>query len=64
MADILYVADMAKKYGKTEAAIRQAVSRGADWLPKPFRMGNRIAWRAVDVDRFLAAQSRGGCGRS
>lgn len=62
-ADVLYVSDMARKYGKTEAAIRMAVTRGADWIPKPFKMGSRIAWRAEDVDRFLKEQSESTSGR-
>jgi hypothetical protein len=33
-AQVLYVPDMAKLLGRTEAAIRSAVARGgADWLP-------------------------------
>lgn len=61
--EILYVPDMAAKLGKTEAAIRQAFYRGADWLPKPFRMGSRIAWRVKDVDAFFEARSQKTDGR-
>lgn len=56
--DVLYVADLAKKLGRTEAAIRAAVNRGADWLPPSFPMGRRLAWRREDVDRFLAEQAK------
>lgn len=54
---VLYVADLAKLLGRTEAAIRTGVNRGVEWLPKPFPMGRRLAWRRQDVDDFLAAQA-------
>jgi hypothetical protein len=54
---VLYVADLAKKLGRTEAAIRAGVNRDADWLP-PRLKGHRLAWRTVTVDAFLAAQER------
>lgn len=57
-ADVLYIADLAKKLGRTEAAIRSGINRGVDWLPKPFPMGRRIAWRRADVDAFLAEQAK------
>lgn len=59
-ADVLYVPDIARKFGRTEAAIRMAVNRGAEWLPKPFKQGSRIAWLAEDVDRFLRERSQSG----
>jgi predicted DNA-binding transcriptional regulator AlpA len=55
---VLYVPDMAKMLGRTEAAIRTAVNRGAEWLPPSFPMGRRIAWRRADVDAFIAAQAK------
>lgn len=57
-SDVLYVPDLARKLGRTESAIRTAVNRGANWLPPSFSMGRRLAWRAVDVDRFLAEQAQ------
>lgn len=62
-ADVLYVPQLAKLLGRTDAAIRTAVNRGADWLPKPFRMGVRLAWRREDVDRFLEERSKQTDGR-
>lgn len=58
-ADVLYIADMARKLGRTEAAIRAAVNRDVDWLPKSFKMGRRIAWRSSTVDAFLAKREKG-----
>lgn len=55
---VLYVAQMAALLGRTEAAIRAAVNREVEWLPPPFYMGRRVAWRKEDVDRFLAAQAK------
>jgi len=51
--DVLYVDDLAKKLGRTEAAIRSAVARGgADWLP-PRLNTRRLSWRRATVDEFL-----------
>lgn len=52
-ADVLYVPEMARKLGRTEAAIRSAVARGgADWLP-PRMNTRRLSWRRQTVDDFL-----------
>jgi predicted DNA-binding transcriptional regulator AlpA len=59
-AQILYVPQLAAILGRTEAAIRSAVNRGADWLPPSFPMGRRLAWRREDVDSFLAQQAKKG----
>lgn len=50
---ILYVPDMAKKMNKTHAAIRAAVSRGSESVPKPFKLGQKWAWVEADVDSFI-----------
>lgn len=55
---VLYVHDLAKMLGRTESAIRAAVNRSADWLPPPFPMGRRLAWRRADVEAFLAARAQ------
>jgi predicted DNA-binding transcriptional regulator AlpA len=55
---ILYVADLARMLGRTEAAIRAAVNRKANWLPPSFPMGGRLAWLRQDVDKFLASQAK------
>ena len=52
-SDVLFVADMARKLGRTEAAVRAAVNRGgADWLP-PRLNTRRLSWRRETVDQFL-----------
>lgn len=56
---VLYVPDLARRLGRTEASIRSAVNRDADWLPPPFPMGRRLAWRVSDVDEFIAKQAKG-----
>lgn len=56
--DVLYVADLARKLGRTESAIRAGVNRSVDWLPPAFPMGRRLAWRRVDVESFLAAKAK------
>lgn len=54
---VLYVADLAKMLGRTETAVRAAAGRGAKWLPPPFPMGRRLAWRREDVEAHIAAQA-------
>ena len=57
VSDVLYIEQMAKRLSRTETAIRAAVNRDVDWLPKSFKLGRRIAWRASDVDAFLAKKA-------
>lgn len=54
---ILYIADLARMLGRTEAAVRSAVNRGAPWLPPSFPMGRRLAWRRADVEKFFQTQA-------
>lgn len=56
--EILYVTDLARLMGRTEAAVRTAVNRRAAWVPPPFNVGRRIAWRRVDVDAWFARQAK------
>lgn len=69
-SDVLYVPDLARKLGRTEASIRSAVNRGdADWLP-PRMQTRRLAWRRQTVDEFLKgletkpAKKAGGKGKA
>lgn len=57
-ADVLYVPDLARKLGKTEAAVRMGVARSSDWIPPAFKLGRRIAWRTADVDAWLAKRAK------
>lgn len=54
-SEVVFVAGLAKMLGRTEAAVRQGLSRGVDWLPKGFRMGTRHCWLKEDVRAFLRA---------
>lgn len=58
--DVIYVAQMAERLGRTKAAIRAGHRRGVDWLPPAFRMGRLLAWRPADVDAFLKARAKKG----
>jgi len=43
-AQVLYVPDMAKLLGRTEAAIRSAVARGgADWQLRPYYVCRQVS---------------------
>lgn len=65
MSDVLYIPDMARKLGRTEAAIRAAVqrdrSRGSrkKALPPAFKLGSMWCWRVADVDAWLARKAAG-----
>lgn len=56
--EILYVPQMAKRLGRSKAAIRSAHQRKADWLPPAFHMGRLLAWRSDDVESFLKARAK------
>jgi len=58
-ADVLYVPELAAKLGRSEAAVRMAVARRSDSVPRPFYLGRRIAWRREDVDGWLAKKAKG-----
>jgi hypothetical protein len=53
--EVVDVAGLGRMLGRTEAAVRQGISRGVDWLPKSFRMGSRHCWLKDDVRAFLLA---------
>lgn len=57
-SEVLYVQQLAQLLGRSEAAIRAAANRQSAWLPPPFPMGRRLAWRRSDVDKFLAEQAK------
>ncbi len=51
--EILYVADLARKLGRTESGVRMAVHRRSESVPPHFMLAGRIAWRAEDVTTWL-----------
>lgn len=65
VSDVLYVADVAQKLGMTESAVRMAVARDKGRgerkraLPKPFKIGAKLAWRRQDVDAWLERKAGG-----
>lgn len=50
---VLYVPEMAKMLGRTEAAIRASVNRASDDIPPRLLIGRRICWRRETVKRWL-----------
>jgi len=52
-SEIIYIDGLGRMLGRTEAAVRQGLSRGVDWLPKSFKMGSRHCWLREDVREFL-----------
>lgn len=52
-SEIIYVADLARILGRTEASVREGIRRGVSWLPKGFKMGVRHCWLRADVMQFL-----------
>ena len=51
---LLGVADLAARWGKTEAAIRKARARRQP-LPPAIKIGNSVLWRLSDVEAFETA---------
>jgi hypothetical protein len=51
--EVVFVGGLAKMLGRTEAAIRQGITRGVNWLLKSFRIGTRHCWLKQDVRVFL-----------
>jgi len=60
--DVLYVADIARKLGRTERAIRLAIIAKSESIPTPFKMGKLWAWRVSDVDQWLKEKAEGSGG--
>lgn len=57
-ADVLYVPDLARRLGTTETAVRHALANRSGAVPRgAFKLGRRWAWRAADVERFLAEKA-------
>lgn len=56
--EILYVPDLAKLLGLTEAAVRGAYYRRSGAIPKGFKLGAKLAWRRATVMEFLADRER------
>lgn len=52
-SEVIYVADLARILGRTEASVREGIRRGVSWLPKGFKMGIRHSWLKADVMQFL-----------
>lgn len=52
-SEVIYVADLARILGRTEASVREGIRRGVPWLPKGFKMGIRHCWLREDVMQFL-----------
>lgn len=53
--EVLYVQDLARMLGMTEAAVRGHYYRRSGAIPKGFKLGNKIAWRRASVLEFLKA---------
>lgn len=52
-SEVIYVADLARILGRTEASVREGIRRDVPWLPKGFKMGIRHCWLRADVMQFL-----------
>lgn len=50
---VLYIRDVCAMLGATRDRVRGMIDRGE--LPKPFRLGRRLAWRRGDVEQAIDA---------
>lgn len=58
-SEVVYVAGIAKIFGKTEASIREGIRRGVDWIPPGFKLSGQHAWLKSDVISFLKDMATG-----
>jgi predicted DNA-binding transcriptional regulator AlpA len=56
--EVIYIPEFARMFGRTEAAISKAISRGCHDLPVPFKIGHRYAWRIDAVREWLERAGR------
>lgn len=56
--EVLYVAELAKLLGLTEAAVRGHYYRRSGATPKGFKLGAKLAWRRCTVLQFLEDRER------
>lgn len=56
--EVLYVADLARLLGITEAAVRGHFYRRSGAIPKGFKLGTKLAWRRSTVLQFLEDRER------
>lgn len=58
-SEVVYIAGIAKIFGKTEASIREGLRRRVTWLPVGFKIAGQHAWMKDDVMGFLRSMSAG-----
>lgn len=56
--EVLYVPELARLMGMTEAAVRGHYYRRSGAIPKGFTLGRRLAWRRATVMQFLEDRER------
>lgn len=56
--EVLYVPELAKLLGMTEAAVRGHYYRRSGAIPKGFKLGTKLAWRRATVLSFLEDRER------
>lgn len=57
-SQVLYVPELARLLGMTEAAVRGAYYRRSGAIPRGFTLGRRLAWRRASVLAFLDERER------
>lgn len=58
-SEVVYIAGLAKIFGKTESSVREGLRRGVPWLPRSFKIAGQHAWLKADVQSFLKALADG-----
>jgi predicted DNA-binding transcriptional regulator AlpA len=56
--EVLFIADLARMLGMTEAAVRGHYYRRSGAIPKGFKLGAKLAWRRTSVLQFLEDRER------
>jgi predicted DNA-binding transcriptional regulator AlpA len=56
--DVLFIPELSRLLGMTEAAVRGHYYRRSGAIPRGFKLGRRLAWRRSTVQAFLADLER------
>ena len=59
-SEVIYIPEIAKMIGKSDAAVRAMLHRTPNKLPPSFKIGRKHAWNRGDVKAWLKKQAKGG----
>lgn len=57
-SEVIFVPELARLMGMTEAAVRGHYYRRSGAIPKGFKLGAKLAWRRETVREFLVEKEQ------